>query len=560
MDSQKQQELTELINLLLDDHLSDSQRDRLSELLRDDREAQQLYAEYCQAHAMLAWEHGVLPEVDFDPMLSERLPTEQSTSRLQALRWWQRFALAASVLCMLTLGSSIYLALRQQAPVAQVEPSTPDVPEAIQPPRVPWSERTIFATFVTGRGARLFAEDLPTNLRQGDSLRSGHYRLSDGFAEVKFRNNVEVLIESPADFEIVSDMKMIMHRGRLSASVSPEGIGFSVETPSIDLTDFGTEFAVDVLPNQTSEVHVFSGEVKVAPKLAPVDQERVQLNANQATRVLGTSGIPEGIDIAMDRFFRHLNETPEGDEAYQQLITNLDPVSLYRMAPSVDGVILADQGPNHSDGILLADHMINPPFKPGRIGSSLYLEGPYAGAYAKVPRYVPVEKGAITVCAWVKANSRPRWAAIAKHWSIEFDENNSPYGIGGQFHFGLHDYTGDLEVQVRDKDANVIKLREYQPLPLGQWQHVAFVADGQNVRLYRNAVEVASARCDGLATNGPPSMAIGAKLSHDCSQPDDRNPGYWHGRIDELAIFDRALTPDELSQLFENVPAVAPTK
>ncbi|MCC9606121.1 FecR domain-containing protein [Blastopirellula sp. JC732] len=548
MTPQEQQELGELINALLDEGLSDEGRLRLEQLLRDDREAQQYYIEQCQLHSILAWEHGVLSATLFDSQATP--PPKQEATSGKSLYLWKLCALAATILFLATFAWNIYLATTPKTPAEppQIATSQPMAPS------IPWTERKTFGAFSKSRGAQLSVPELLLELRQGDLLRSGRYQLSEGFAEIVFNNNVEVLVESPAEFDIVSDMKLVMHRGRISTIVSPEGEGFKVETPSIELTDFGTEFAVEVSPDRTSEVHVFSGEVKVTPKLAYEGMERLQLVTNQATRVRQMSGIPEGIDIDRDRFLRRLNETTQQDIGYEQRMLALKPAQFFQMAPTADGVTLADHGSRKSDGILLKEGMDQPPFKPGRVGSSLYLGGPGTLAYAKVPHYQPSETGTISVCAWVKAESRPHWAAIAKHWAIEFDEQDQPSGLGGQFHFGLHEYGGGLEVQVRDQNKNVVKLREAEPLPLGQWQHVAFVVDGQQVRLYRNGAEVASAKCDGLATDGPEAMGIGAKLSPDCTQPDLRNPGYWHGRIDELAIFDRALTPAELTELSEMAP------
>lgn len=542
------EELGEIINALLDEGLSDESRRRLETLLRDDPAAQRYYVEQCQLHSILAWEHGVLTATPFESAtLTAALHDE--TAVKSSLYLWQLCALAATVLFLATFAWSVYLISRSDQPAA--EQLTTAQPLA---PSVPWNERTAFGSFSKGRGAQLSVPGLLLNLRQGDLLRSGRYLLSEGFAEITFNNDVEVLVESPAEFDIVSDMKMVMRRGRISTIVSPQGEGFSVETPSIELTDFGTEFALEVSPDLTSEVHVFSGEVKVTPKLAHKGTELLQLVTNQATRVRQKSGIPEGIDIDLDRFVRRLNESTPRDSGYEEMMRDLAPTHFFQMAPTTDGVTLSDHGSRMSDAVLLTQGMDQPPFKPGRVGSSLYLGGPGALAYAKVPNYQPVATDQITVCAWVKAESRPAWAAIAKHWSIEFDEFDQPSGLGGQFHFGLHEFVGSLEVQVRDRNKQVVKLREQQPLPLGEWQHVAFVVDGSRLRLYRNGVEIDSAACAGLATDGPKSMGIGAKLSPDCTATDPRNPGYWHGRIDELAIFDRGLTPAELKQLSETAP------
>lgn len=50
---------------------------------------------------------------------------------------------------------------------------------------------------------------------------------------------------------------------------------------------------------------------------------------------------------------------------------------------------------------------------PGKIGAGLRLGGPTTRSYAFVPEF-PLAPVAITVCAWVRAESRPRWARRAR--------------------------------------------------------------------------------------------------------------------------------------------------
>ena len=157
------------------------------------------------------------------------------------------------------------------------------------------------------------------------------------------------------------------------------------------------------------------------------------------------------------------------------------------------------------------------------------------------------------------AESRPSWASIAKNWQHGLEPDTR-----GQFHFGLHKITGDfrgsLEAHINDND-NVERFAiEPVPIPLNRWHHVAMVADGAVLRLYRNGKEVATTAYSGL--NGNPdikALAIGTKID-DSMQPAARNPlmnpvslsqGFWDGCIDHLAIFNAALTPQQIEQLYE---------
>lgn len=550
-------ELGLLFEAMVDRSATADERARLAELVSSDPQIRDEYLTYCQTHAMLAWEHGTLDGMAFpEPATSEPFPVDAAPDLAASLRRWRWLALAACALLVLTSG---WLLLPKTGDRALASGETNDAadPAELADEERPtesqssWADRPAVASITTSRGAVLSMPELRRKIRLGETLRTGGYLLESGFLKLTLVNGIEVVVESPADFQLESAMKMVVRRGRMSAWVSPEGEGFVVETPSARLVDHGTEFSVDVAADSSSEVHVFDGEVTVRPRDAAVDSEDLRLTANQATLIHAGACIPEGIDIDHGRFVRTLTETIDYDGTYRQFVRSLQPVSWYRMSFAADGQTLADDGRVPRDATLHVGRMQPAPFKPGHVGTSLYLGGPATGAYAMAD-YVPATDGAITVSAWVQAKSRPRWAAIVKHWGVKFRKGRRTYeGPGGQFHFGLHEDSGALELQVRDSAGEVIALREQEPIELQRWQHVAFVVDGRQVRLYRNGRMVDAAACHGLATDGPPAMGIGIKLNHEGTGPDPMNPGYWHGRIDEVLRFDRALTDDELLELFE---------
>src|SRR5262249_33724746 len=78
-----------------------------------------------------------------------------------------------------------------------------------------------------------------------------------------FDNGAEVTLEAPADLELVSAQRCVLHAGRLVAKVPAAAIGFIVDTPTAVLQDLGTEFGVHVKDAQTADVEVFEGLVDV---------------------------------------------------------------------------------------------------------------------------------------------------------------------------------------------------------------------------------------------------------------------------------------------------------
>ena len=85
--------------------------------------------------------------------------------------------------------------------------------------------------------------------------------------------------------------------------------------------------------------------------------------------------------------------------------------------------------------------------------------------------------------------------------------------------------------------------------PVNQWQHVAFVADGSMLRVYRQGREVGSAKCEGVAFPvKSQALAIGL-TADDSGEPATKFPGYWSGRIDDILIFNRALSAADIKKL-----------
>jgi len=80
---------------------------------------------------------------------------------------------------------------------------------------------------------------------------------------------------------------------------------------------------------------------------------------------------------------------------------------------------------------------------------------------------------------------------------------------------------------------------------LGQWSFVAATWDGDRLRLYRNGSEISAKDVTGeFITTPDTQMFIGAKAGK-------RFRKEWKGKLDEVAVFDQALTPEQIQELHE---------
>ncbi len=138
-------------------------------------------------------------------------------------------------------------------------------------------------------------------------LRRGWMALEQGCAEITFKQGAQVIIQAPSRFRLVSQGRMYLKTGTVTAHVPPEAVGFIIETPSSVFEDFGTEFGVIVDASSQSEVHVFDGEVAVASSIRekPLSQNRLKRGQCAITDLTGAVYIDQS-HYGAQQFLREL--------------------------------------------------------------------------------------------------------------------------------------------------------------------------------------------------------------------------------------------------------------
>jgi hypothetical protein len=101
--------------------------------------------------------------------------------------------------------------------------------------------------------------DIP---RKDAPLEPGRLRLTSGLAQIVFYSGVRVVIEGPAELELLSQNAIFCRFGRLTAAVPPQTRGFRVSTAPLSVTGMGTSMALQVTDSRT-ELHVFKGSVEL---------------------------------------------------------------------------------------------------------------------------------------------------------------------------------------------------------------------------------------------------------------------------------------------------------
>jgi hypothetical protein len=142
----------------------------------------------------------------------------------------------------------------------------------------------------------------------------------------------------------------------------------------------------------------------------------------------------------------------------------------------------------------------------------------------------------ITVSAWVNLDPVTAERKVVAKWS------DSPWG----YCWLMTVYASSVNFWVQPASGTQTGAASGAPLGAGAWHHLAGTYDGANVRLYIDGAQAGSAALAGaLRTDSTTPIRIGAGSDGTVGQAEP-----FDGRIDDVRIYDRALTPAEITTLY----------
>ena len=374
-------------------------------------------------------------------------------------------------------------------------------------------------------------------------IRGADLQIDSGLVELELQGRGRMIVEGPAKLVFTSPESVVLHQGRVHLRVTPAGHGYRLDTPQGTIVDLGTEFGV-LVEEATGEVetHVLQGEVKAIPRdggqaIFLRDDEALRQNGGQSLRMPADHG----------SFYGSL--PPEHRKSPGMVRWSMDAVEGTSMRATTRGL---EEGP-YGLRFFARGREISPPTVDGPFGEAVrfdgaatYGESGFKGIGGNAPR---------TVAFWVKVpvdfQSRHGFAMLSwGEWS--------PDNFGGVW---------QVSVNPLDQDGPVGRLRigVHGGMAIGstdlrddQWHHVAVVLYpaanpdfGKHVLLYLNGeVEPVSRRTLGVIDTSTKEASHGVWLGRNITAS-RRHGGFFRGALDEVYIFDAALTQNEIRTLME---------
>jgi hypothetical protein len=534
--------IAELIDCYLDAAITEAEQTELETLLQSDAEARTAFWRATQFHAQLR-EFGE-GRNGFAIASQAELPATDEVRSPRSTRG--RWALPIVLACVAGLTATWFIdqQLARQPDGPEVARSDGDRPREVHD---------------TTDAVAVFAESLGVRWKSGSArplvgslLAPGRWQLNEGWIWLELNGGATVVVEGPADIELVDASTVVCHAGRLTAEVPAAVQGFRLRAAEWGQVSEGTSLGTFVASDGSAEWHVFSGQVTLE------DAAQQTIESREA---VSTAAVSEQPRRSQSSDFMQVGELVQQVSGHveSRFQAWLDAISDWQADPSLVALYtfqpissydrrLANQAPMAA----LDSH--------GTLVGCQWTEGRWPGKHAldfkrptdRVRLTIPGEYDSVSLMTWVRVDALPN----------PFNSLLLTDGFHrGELHWQIRD-SGFVQLGIAgDKAFNHDTAPLFSPEWFGRWVHLGIVCDSHNqtVTHWFNGEPVASVP---LGTQ-PPFRFGSAELGNWQSEGYRTSPQTirnFNGRMDELIIIGRAITAGEVRNYYEASRPDAPIR
>ncbi len=585
-------ELDRLIDRVLEGTLSDAQASRLAALLTNSPAAVQRYAEALDTHTALCEiypggyfgmaaddEQDTQPACEVSQGASLGTSPGTSFSSRNVRHWSSPFEWAIVLTAVFCVGLIGYLmgqgdsrspsSAMATGSARPADPKAGSRSEPVMTQTENQSQGFPFETTLVGHGILRQALDVvwPASqppYREGGLLGPGSFKFESGIAVLDFFSGATLVVKGPAHLDIESDWAVTVHEGKLEATVPPAAQGFVIKAADTEIIDLGTQFALDISSDK-AQLAVLDGEVMLRGDRFADDHlltgEQATLSPLPVERNFVTS-IPRLADISSRREtisqkrFHQYRQFIDKLTADQQLIAFYPPRRdiLNRLLPNVARAAHAGDakliGPVEIVSGRFPGESVGLGFRRPGSRARMKLDGTFSAysfsCWAKIDSLAHQYNALFLADGY--ENGEPHWQIRSDGclmFSVMVDEDRE-----------LVYPTGPKTPPIHDAGFHHVYFSKpiWNNSLAGCWLHLAAVYDpgSRQVAQYINGEEVArEAITDEFLIR---DLCIGAAEIGNWGQPFRTTPDFavrnLDGVIDEMLIFDKPLSPDEILDLY----------
>ncbi|MEM6258056.1 MAG: LamG-like jellyroll fold domain-containing protein [Planctomycetota bacterium] len=401
--------------------------------------------------------------------------------------------------------------------------------------------------------------------------------LTGGLARVRFANQTELVLEAPCKISFLSESSIHLIQGSMVGRCQMESSkGFVVYTDSAQIVDVGTEFGVVTNALGETITQVFDGEVELTGMSnGQLSNGTMNVFAGQAMQV-DQAGIqiveadPNALSFIRNRHYEAISNAGRA--------TDLDRWMTQSLALRRDrGVVLYYAFDNETSSTITLPNLAtrNRGYFKGIINGASWTDGRFPGKRGlmfnssgpsnKLGQHVEVHNSDSEVFSFQQQSFSV--AVWFKHEPLRFSGQEEdvyiPVITKGENSWRLHSYSRSSRITW---DTGVTRhynqLESLSELFDGKWHFIVAVnevnrqtgdasqrlyVDGQKIETNLSVYRDGETRRSATFINEPWHEVAPVLIGANSEKPERR----FNGIVDELVLFDRALTPDEILALHE---------
>ena len=187
-----------------------------------------------------------------------------------------------------------------------------------------------------------------------------------------------------------------------------------------------------------------------------------------------------------------------------------------------------DLSGNGNTGSLIADtHFVG-----GKFGPALDFDGAGDCVNCGNKASLNITNKNFTIMAWAKLYGEGNTLPVLA--------GKLSYGSVGEWGLYYSDITNDFRFQMRDASGVVVV--DTLSVSLNQWYYVVGVYNGSSIGIYLDGLLIKSINAPTIFEDSGNNFFIGKRSNN--------NDYYWNGQIDHAMIYNRALSAQEIQQLY----------
>ncbi len=391
----------------------------------------------------------------------------------------------------------------------------------------------------------------------GDAFGAQRLQIAAGTIQLDFKRGARLVVEGPADLQLITDNEAFLHSGNVTAHVPDEAHGFKITAPALAVTDLGTEFGLRAATNDRAQLHVFSGVVE----MQQLTFEARRMAQGQAAQIQGR----RIRNISTDRNVFVFEDEVAERETKEQHTRYFNWRDAARSLSADPAALVHYTFEEQSIGSrqLANDAATASPATAGTVVGCQWTEGrwpekhavTFGGKSDRVRFAVPNTLTSLTYMAWLRIDNLVNLSnALAITESMQQGEVHWQVYRDGRVALSARSGNGSTVDQSWDRGLSPAIFTAKR---LGKWTHLVSVYDSRarTINHYVNGEFISSTPIKrplplklGAVEIGNWGVKVDASVKNANSAYWSR---HWNGSVDEFALFSRAMTADEIRHYYE---------